>query len=44
MQNIIFEIKDSFEKALASKTGWGKNEIIKLYDKVIIEVLSKHVK
>lgn len=44
MQEIIFEIKQKFEEALESKTGWGKNEIKTLHDQVIINVLAKHVK
>lgn len=42
-KEIIFEIKARFEKALEEKTGWGKNEIKSLYDKIIIEVLSENI-
>jgi hypothetical protein len=38
-KEIVFEIKSRFEKALESKTGWGKNEIKTLYDQIVIEVL-----
>lgn len=44
MQEIIFEIKTRFEKALDSKTGWGKNEVKSLHDKIVIEVLSEKIK
>ena len=44
MKDIIFEIKKRFEEALESKTGWGKNEIKQLHDKIIIEVLSENIK
>lgn len=40
---LIFEIKSRFEKALDVKTGWGKNEIKTLYDQVIIQVLTEHI-
>lgn len=42
-KEIIFEIKKRFELALQSKTGWGKNEIITLYDNIVIEVLSEQL-
>lgn len=42
-KEIIFEIKKRFEEALQSKTGWGKNEIIALYDNIVIEVLSENI-
>jgi len=43
MTEIIFEIKAEFEQKLQSKTGWGKNEVIKLHDEVVIQVLARHV-
>jgi len=43
MKEIIFEIKTRFEKALEAKTGWGKNEIKALHDRIIIEVLSENI-
>ena len=43
MQKIIFEIKEEFEKELEAKTGWGKNEVKKLHDQVVIRVLSRHI-
>lgn len=43
-KEIIFEIKTRFEKALDIKTGWGKNDIKKLYDQIVIEVLSEQIK
>ena len=42
-KEIIFEIKTRFEKALQAKTGWGKNEIMVLYDNIVIEVLSEQL-
>jgi len=42
-KEIIFEIKSRFETALEAKTGWGKNEIKLLYDKIVIEVLSEYI-
>lgn len=38
-RSIIFQVKTRFEKALEAKTGWGKNEVRKLLDETIIEVL-----
>ena len=43
MKDIVFEIKKRFEEALEAKTGWGKNEIKSLHNKIIIEVLSEKV-
>lgn len=40
-KEIIFEIKNRFELALESKTGWGKNELKSMYDRIVIEVLSE---
>lgn len=42
-KELIFEIKSRFELALEAKTGWGKNEIKTLYDKIVIEVLSEEL-
>lgn len=39
----VFEIKERFEKALEAKTGWGRNEIKTLHDRITIEVLSENV-
>jgi hypothetical protein len=35
------EIKTRFELALEKKTGWGKEEVKKLYADISIEVLSE---
>lgn len=43
-KELIFEIKSRFEKALETKTGWGKNEIKTLYDQIVIEVLAEQIK
>jgi len=43
-KKIVFEIKKRFEEALQAKTGWGKNDIIKLYDNIVIEVLTEQIK
>lgn len=43
-KEIIFEIKTRFELALEAKTSWGRNDLKKLYDQVVIEVLSEHIK
>ena len=43
MKNIIFEIKSRFELALEAKTGWGKEEVKKLYDGIVIEVLAENI-
>ena len=42
-KEIIFEIKKRFEIALQTKTGWGKKEIISLYDNIVIEVLTEQL-
>ncbi len=42
-KEIIMEIKSRFKLALESKTGWGKNEIMALYDNIVIEVLSEQL-
>ena len=42
-KELIFEIKKRFELALQAKTGWGKNEIMTLYDNIVIEVLSEQL-
>lgn len=38
MKEIMKEIELRFEKALESKTGWGKNEVLELYRKISSEV------
>ena len=42
--NVIWEIKKRFEEALQAKTSWGKNDVIKLYDDIVIQVLSEQIK
>lgn len=43
IQLIMFEIKRRFEKALEEKTNWGRNEVKRLYDQTMIEVLAEYV-
>ena len=40
-KDVIFEIKNRFEKALDAKTGWGKEQIKALYSDIVIEVLTE---
>jgi hypothetical protein len=40
---LVFEIKSRFEKAIEAKTGWGKNELKKMYDQIVIEVLAEQL-
>lgn len=42
-RNLIKEIKDRFDEAVEGKTGWGKNEIKSLLDRIIIDVLSEEL-
>lgn len=42
-KELLFEIKKRFELALQAKTGWGKNDVMTLYDSVVIEVLSEQL-
>lgn len=44
LTQIIYEIKIRFDVALEAKTGWGRNEIKTLHDKITIEVLTENVK
>lgn len=43
MKNLILEIQRRFEEALEAKTGWGKNDVKTLYNKIVIEVLSENL-
>ena len=43
-KDLIMTIKLRFDKALETKTGWGKNEVKTLLDQIIIEVLSENIK
>lgn len=42
-RELIFEIKRRFEEALEEKTNWGKNELKRLYDNIVIEVLAENI-
>lgn len=40
---ILKEISIKFELALKAKTGWGKDEVLKLYKDVVIDVLLQNI-
>ena len=40
MKDILTEIQGLFSSRLQSKTGWGKNEVLELYNQCVIEVLA----
>jgi hypothetical protein len=40
MKDIITEIQTLFSDRLQSKNGWGKNEVLELYNQCVIEVLA----
>ena len=42
-KEIILTIQSRFELALEAKTGWGKNEVKTLLDKITIEVLAEQL-
>ena len=42
-KEVLFEVKKRFEEELDRKTGWGKEEVKKLYDKVMIDVLTEQL-
>lgn len=42
-KNLIWEIKQRFDKALEAKTSWGRNDLKQLYDSIVIEVLSENL-
>jgi hypothetical protein len=35
-------IREEFEKEIASKTGWGKNEIMVAFDKASVKALYRY--
>ena len=41
LSKVIFEIRTRFDKALESKSGWGKNELKTMHDNIVIEVLTE---
>lgn len=43
-KKILEEIRTKFEAALQAKTGWGKNEVMCLYNAIIIDVLADNIK
>lgn len=38
-QELLREIRVKFLIKLQSKTGWGRNEVLKIYDESVTEVL-----
>ena len=34
-KKLVDTIKEEFEKIIATKTGWGKNEIMRAYDQAV---------
>ena len=40
MKDILTEIQELFSNRLQLKTGWGKNEVLELYNQCVIEVLA----
>ena len=40
MKDILTEIQALFSNRLQLKTGWGKNEVLDLYNQCVIEVLA----
>ncbi len=40
MKETLMEIQALFSKRLQSKNGWGKNEVLELYNQCVIEVLA----
>ena len=37
-------LREEFESMIATKTGWGKNEIMVAFDKASIKALSRYAK
>jgi hypothetical protein len=42
-QKIILDLKERFEKALQAKTSWGKLEIMRAFDKALIEAMANYI-
>jgi len=34
-EKLVKLIREEFEKAISQKTGWGKNEIMKVFDQAL---------
>lgn len=43
MNEVLKEIEDRFEKALESKTGWGKVEVLDMYTKITRDVYREYM-
>ena len=41
--DILRKIREAYRVALEAKTGWGKNDVLQLYDKIVSEVLAKEL-
>ena len=39
IQELIIKIRKEFDAGLARKTGWGKNEVMILFDSIIAKVV-----
>lgn len=44
IQEFIMKIREEFDAGLARKTGWGKNEVMILFDSVIAKVSLEELK
>lgn len=42
MDRFIEILREEFEKATSSKTGWGKNEMMMEFDKACIRALARY--
>jgi len=40
---IVEEIKKEFFLALQAKTGWGRNDLMKLYDSIVLKIVMKYL-
>jgi hypothetical protein len=43
MKELMDEIRDKFEIALQEKTGWGKDEVLRLYKDIASDVYLKRL-
>jgi len=41
--SILDEIQDTFFSAIDTKTGWGRNEIKRMYEEAVLTVLKKYI-
>jgi len=40
MENVVIKIQEEFFKELETKTGWGKEDVKKLYLKISVRVMA----